>query len=199
MVTMTTIGERVKRYRVAFGYTQSELARRAGVLQPVISSLETGRHYPRFDTVRKLAHALGIPISALVDDAISGPPEPPSTPRTDERDEVFAERFGKLSVVEAGELRAELDAELSELQSYIRSLKAANVGDEEFTLKRARAKLARCVRRLSAATLLETEASLGREPKSFEEYASVPDELETWLREMERADRLPFNGGVEAG
>lgn len=195
---MTTIGERVKRYRVAFGYTQRELARRAGLMQPVISSLETGRHYPRFDTVRKLAHALGIPISALVDDSISGPPEPPRTPHTDEREDAFAGRFRVLSGAEAGDLRAELDAELSELQSYIRALKAARVGDGEFVLRLARAKLARCVRRLSAVTLLETEVSLGREPKTFEAYAAVPDELELWLSEMERADRL-FDGGAEAG
>lgn len=197
---MTTIGDNVRRYRRQFGYSQHQLARLSGVHQPSISNIEAGKHDPHFDTVRKLAQGLGLPMSALVDEVPAGPPTPPKTPRTDERDEKFNRRFASLRAVDAGDLREELDGELTALQSYIRGLNAAGVGDEDFTLRMARGKLARGVRRLSAVTMLWTELGLGRPRKSFEEYAGAPDELERWLREQEQAgqSRL-FNNGAEAG
>lgn len=41
------------------GLTQSELARRAGTVQPVISAYEHGRRDPSTATLRRLLHAAG--------------------------------------------------------------------------------------------------------------------------------------------
>lgn len=51
----------LRRYRMAAGLTQEELAERAGVSARAISALETGeRRAPRKDTVALLAKALGL-------------------------------------------------------------------------------------------------------------------------------------------
>lgn len=47
--------------RLAKGFTQEQLAERAGVDQPTISALETGKIInPSWNTVARLAHALGV-------------------------------------------------------------------------------------------------------------------------------------------
>jgi predicted ATPase/transcriptional regulator with XRE-family HTH domain len=54
-------GERLRRYRAAPGYSQEELAERAGLTANAISALERGeRKRPYPDTVRRLAAALGL-------------------------------------------------------------------------------------------------------------------------------------------
>jgi DNA-binding XRE family transcriptional regulator len=63
----TTVGERIKRQRLSRGYTQAELAERAGVKQSLISRLESGlRTNPGADVVRGLAKALGCTADYLV-------------------------------------------------------------------------------------------------------------------------------------
>jgi hypothetical protein len=98
-------------------------------------------------------------------------------------------------------LRRELDGELTGLQRYVHQLRDLELEDADFTRKMARGKLSRCVRRLSAVTLLWTDLGLERERKSFKEYAGAPDELERWLRNMLREEpqqsRL-FNNGSQA-
>lgn len=181
-------GKNIRRLRKERGLSQKDLRRLAGISQQTISTTETGAHEPHMGTLRKIAKGLGVSVvDLLAEDAPRGTPPPPRTPITDEPDPEFSERFEKLGVAEAGEMRRELDAELNALQTHIRGLKAAGLGGEEFVLKRFRGKLARCARLLQATTLLETEASLGRERKSYEEYAGVPDELEKWLVEKGRA------------
>ncbi len=49
------------------GISQEELAWQAGLHRTQISLLETGKRAPRLKTIVKLAGALGIPVSALVD------------------------------------------------------------------------------------------------------------------------------------
>jgi transcriptional regulator with XRE-family HTH domain len=61
------IGERIKRLRQRRGYTQAELAERAGVKQSLISRLESGvRTQPGVDVVRGLAKALACTADYLV-------------------------------------------------------------------------------------------------------------------------------------
>jgi len=61
---MNGIGERIRALRENRGWSQSALARYAGISQPVIFALESGEQ----QTTRKLpdiARALGVPVSAL--------------------------------------------------------------------------------------------------------------------------------------
>jgi predicted ATPase/DNA-binding XRE family transcriptional regulator len=58
---VVAFGDLLKRYRVAAGLTQEELAQRAGLSPKAVSDLERGaRRFPRKDTVALLAEALGV-------------------------------------------------------------------------------------------------------------------------------------------
>ena len=56
----------IRELRLKRGWTQTELARRSGVKQGVLSYIENGRtKHPRIDTLAALAAALGVPIEKL--------------------------------------------------------------------------------------------------------------------------------------
>jgi len=55
-VDPATVIRQVRRRR---GLTQAELARRAGISQPVVSAYERGRRDPTYGTLRKLVEAAG--------------------------------------------------------------------------------------------------------------------------------------------
>jgi len=191
---LTTPGENIKRYRKAFGLSQHELARRSGLAQPNISAVENGRHYPQFETIRKLAIAFGLPMSALIDEAPTGPPPPPKTPRTDEDGASFDKRFGSTGPVEAEELREELASEVTELERFVKGLRAGGVGDETFTLRRARARLESAKTRLFAVQLRQgdLDQSAGREvrPKAaVAEYIPGAKDTEELLRMLRGEER----------
>ena len=62
-----SIGRVVKRLREAKGLTQAELAKKAKVTQPYITMLESGhRKEPSLATLRRLAKALGVPVTELL-------------------------------------------------------------------------------------------------------------------------------------
>jgi transcriptional regulator with XRE-family HTH domain len=64
-----TPGDRIRRYRMARGWSQRELARRAGVRHAMISDLETNkRRSTQLSIFEKLAAALGVSVGALVED-----------------------------------------------------------------------------------------------------------------------------------
>jgi transcriptional regulator with XRE-family HTH domain len=71
------VGTNVRRYRLAAGLSQEELAARMGVEQFYISGLEAGRRNPTITTVWRAAEALGIGASQLFDD---GRDEPKAVP-----------------------------------------------------------------------------------------------------------------------
>ena len=58
--------KKLKAIRLAHGLTQEALAKRMRRTQEHVAQLEAGRD-PRLSTVRRVAKALGVPISALVD------------------------------------------------------------------------------------------------------------------------------------
>lgn len=59
---MTTL----KRLRRDRGLTQQALAVKAGVSLGYLSRLEVGMHDPRLSTLRKLAKALGVPVTEML-------------------------------------------------------------------------------------------------------------------------------------
>ena len=67
------IGRNVERLRKAKGWTQSEVARRSGVSQTFISSLEGGRRRQALvELVADLARALGCTVDDLLREPESG-------------------------------------------------------------------------------------------------------------------------------
>jgi transcriptional regulator with XRE-family HTH domain len=67
--------------RTRRGWSQSELARRAGVTSQLISAGEKGtKPHPSGDTLAGLARAFGISIEELRDRAVTGTPAAPGTP-----------------------------------------------------------------------------------------------------------------------
>jgi len=66
-------GERLKRFRESRGWSQRELAQRAGIPQPTVGYLETGRRSGlTVETARRIADALGVSIDRLVGDSFFG-------------------------------------------------------------------------------------------------------------------------------
>lgn len=61
------VGENLRRYRRRVGLSQEEAGIRASLHRTEIGLLERGERMPRVDTAMKLAGALGVPLSALVE------------------------------------------------------------------------------------------------------------------------------------
>jgi transcriptional regulator with XRE-family HTH domain len=58
---------KLKALRKERGWTQPVLARKATVSAGYIARLETGRHDPKLSTLMKLAKALGVPVTELLE------------------------------------------------------------------------------------------------------------------------------------
>ena len=61
-----TVGANIRRYRIAAGVSQEELAARMGVDQGYVSRLEAGQRNPTITTIGSAAEALGIPAENLL-------------------------------------------------------------------------------------------------------------------------------------
>lgn len=57
---------KIKELRDAKGWSQEELAERAGVRRPTITELENGRGNPTLQTIESIANALGVDASYLI-------------------------------------------------------------------------------------------------------------------------------------
>ena len=62
------IGRSVRANRVARFWTQKQLAKEAGISQKALSKIENDEVEPRFSTIIRLAKALGVDPSELVDE-----------------------------------------------------------------------------------------------------------------------------------
>jgi len=60
------VSKRVRSLRERMGWSQSELARRAGIGVSTLSDIESGRSAPRLETVVALANALGVPLETFL-------------------------------------------------------------------------------------------------------------------------------------
>lgn len=60
------VGESLKTYRKQKGFTQVELAKRAGISRSYLADVEAGRYNPSLDTLMAVAKALNIETSLLI-------------------------------------------------------------------------------------------------------------------------------------
>jgi transcriptional regulator with XRE-family HTH domain len=59
--------KKLKRLREAKGLSQAALAARAGITREYVNKLEAGRYDPTVGTLRRLAKALGVPVTELLE------------------------------------------------------------------------------------------------------------------------------------
>src|SRR5579859_2037478 len=62
------LGDRLRRLRREHSLTQEELAQACGLSQEMIAKTEQGRRHPRLTVLAKIAQALDVPLSELIDD-----------------------------------------------------------------------------------------------------------------------------------
>lgn len=60
------LGKRIKELRKQKGYTQDSLAEKLKIEPRQLSKLETGRHYPSFETTMALLDTFGITFEELI-------------------------------------------------------------------------------------------------------------------------------------
>ena len=60
------IGERIKKARLAAGYTQAKLGARCGMADSAIRRYESGRGNPTLETLQRIADALDVPVGELI-------------------------------------------------------------------------------------------------------------------------------------
>lgn len=59
----STVAKRIKEIRVSSGKTQEELSKATGIKRPNIARIESGKHEPSLETLKKLAEALDVSLS----------------------------------------------------------------------------------------------------------------------------------------
>ena len=72
---VTPISIRLEGLRTAKGWSQAELARQSGVPQPTISRIEAGTRRVDLDVLERLARALGVNASLLIEHSGSAAPK----------------------------------------------------------------------------------------------------------------------------
>lgn len=65
-------GGRVREHRLGRGWSQVELAGKAGVSYSTVQRLEAGRFHPAMSTVKGLAKALGVKVDELLNGWVQG-------------------------------------------------------------------------------------------------------------------------------
>lgn len=65
-MSLSTLGENLRRLRVNRGLTQAELASRAGISRLAYSNIETAKSEPRSSTIQQIADVLEVPILELI-------------------------------------------------------------------------------------------------------------------------------------
>ncbi|MDR3312975.1 MAG: helix-turn-helix domain-containing protein [Oscillospiraceae bacterium] len=67
-----TIGERLRAYRSRAGWSQEELAERAGLHSTYIGQLERGEKNATMESMEKVALALALPLEVLFENIVTG-------------------------------------------------------------------------------------------------------------------------------
>jgi transcriptional regulator with XRE-family HTH domain len=66
--TLYALAKRIKELRLDKGISQEELAHRSGLSRTGMGFLETGKRWPRLDTMMKVAEGLNISVDELLKD-----------------------------------------------------------------------------------------------------------------------------------
>ena len=61
------IGDKIKELRLRNGLTQKSLGEKCGIAEPTIRKYELGKLNPKVETVKKIADALNVPVSEIMD------------------------------------------------------------------------------------------------------------------------------------
>ena len=64
--TLVALAKRIKELRLDKGISQEELAHRSGLSRTGMGFLETGKRWPRLDTLMKVADGLNISVDELL-------------------------------------------------------------------------------------------------------------------------------------
>jgi transcriptional regulator with XRE-family HTH domain len=72
-ILLADIGGRIRAIRAEQSLNLDQLARLTGISAPALSLIETGKRDARLTTLAKIAAALRVPLSTLLDDALPGP------------------------------------------------------------------------------------------------------------------------------
>lgn len=112
---MTTIGERISLLRKNKGWSQTELAKKAGASREAIGKYERNEATPAIDTAKKIADTLDVTLDYLVEEN--------GTPTFDKKTVNRLQKIQLLNEVEKSHVYAMLDAFLLKcsIQSNIAS------------------------------------------------------------------------------
>ncbi len=115
-----TLGQRIKRLRIAAGYRyQNGFARIVPMDAAALNQIEQDKRKPELDTARKLAVALGVSLDTLV-----GTPDPPPSPQPEPPRSTRAEAAQEGRVLH--EPRA-IDATLTDLSAAVSAATGAEL------------------------------------------------------------------------
>jgi transcriptional regulator with XRE-family HTH domain len=135
--------DRLTRLRELKGYSQRALAKESGVSPATIYELENGRRRPNPSTLRKLAKALGVEVSDLLDDGralLGRASERPPTERAEVKRWLREHdaRFALMTDAEFSDLVLNLEAGADEddLLEGIENL-VGEITEEDLTVERA--------------------------------------------------------------
>ena len=106
------IGQRVVQSRLAAGLSQAGLARRTGLSQSTLSTIEGGASNPRADTLRLLADALGVTVASFFGESVVT-----GLADFEPEDAAFIEAFRRAPVAVREDVRAYLDFAQSRLRT----------------------------------------------------------------------------------
>jgi transcriptional regulator with XRE-family HTH domain len=65
--TLRQMGVRIRKLREARGMSQAVLAKKARITREYVNKLEAGRYDPTVGVLTKLARALGVPVTELLE------------------------------------------------------------------------------------------------------------------------------------
>jgi transcriptional regulator with XRE-family HTH domain len=115
-VSIVILGQRIKFFREQVGYTQQQLAEKAGISSKAVGRYEHGNRVPSVEIAQRIAEAMGISVNELLyPEAIR---ETPGALRTVRIPDVLS--------IDIEELQAELDARSDKLNSIIKNFDKLN-------------------------------------------------------------------------